>query len=185
MHFFYCYLRLRPSADGEVRAAVPCGAAGHLSAAVLAQQMGLPIRLLAATNANDALVQMLKRGTLRSAAVRQTLSPSMDIMLPYNAWRLLYAASGGDASAVARWQRQCASGTLRLPDATLGWLAERVAVCSVSDGETEETMRAVHEAHAYMLDPHTAVAAAAAARFATAAGGAAALPTVVMACAHP
>ncbi|EOD25551.1 hypothetical protein EMIHUDRAFT_115438 [Emiliania huxleyi CCMP1516] len=90
---------------------------GHLAAGLLAQQMGLPITLLAATNANDALHRLLATGELRAhGTVSQTASPSMDIQardhprspeitrdhprVPYNVWRLLFVASGGDAAAV-------------------------------------------------------------------------------------
>jgi len=55
-------------------------AGGHLAAGLLAQQMGLPITLLAATNANDALHRLLATGELRAhGTVSQTASPSMDI----------------------------------------------------------------------------------------------------------
>ena len=78
VHFFYAYLRREPAASQQVTFAVPCGAAGHLSAGLLAVQMGLPIRLLAATNANDALHRALATGAMRVRGVptQQTTSPS-------------------------------------------------------------------------------------------------------------
>lgn len=45
-------------------------------------------------------------GSLRTSEVRCTVSPSMDVMLPYNAWRLLYVASGGDGASVRQWQKE-------------------------------------------------------------------------------
>lgn len=123
VHFFYLYFRVAsetsvspvspvspappvspvspvlPVPPPPLEVAVPSGAAGHVSAGILAQQMGLPITLLGATNANDALCRLLGAGRLvRGGSVTHTLSPSMDIQMPYNAWRLLYVASGGDGA---------------------------------------------------------------------------------------
>ncbi|KAL1524757.1 hypothetical protein AB1Y20_019640 [Prymnesium parvum] len=184
-HYFYLYLQLCPQADRQIRFAVPCGAAGHLAAGVLAQCMGLPIQLVGATNSNDALCQLLSRGVLPHAAVQPTLSPSMDIMLPYNCWRLLFVASGGDAAAVRRWQRDAAAGTLRLPAAVVEELRRRVTMETVDDAETMQTMRREYGRDGYMLDPHTAVGVAAALRVARRDSPPAAVPTVCLACAHP
>ena len=83
VHYFYAYCRLAPAADRVVRFAVPCGAGGHLASGLLALQMGLPAKLIAATNANDALHRLLSSGVLSRGAssVAQTASPSMDIQV--------------------------------------------------------------------------------------------------------
>ena len=62
---------------------MPCGAGGHLASGLLALQMGLPAKLIAATNANDALHRLLSSGVLSRGAssVAQTASPSMDIQV--------------------------------------------------------------------------------------------------------
>ena len=182
VHYFYAYLRAAPpGATAAVEFAVPCGAAGHLSAGLLALEMGLPARLVAATNSNDALHRLLSSGELRpGAAVRRTVSPSMDIQVPYNCWRLLYAAAGADARAVRRWQADFRSGRLALPESVRGWLAARVRSAPVDDDETLRTMRLVHAAGGPLLDPHTAVGVAAALRERSASG-----TTVCMGCAHP
>ena len=41
--------------------------------------------------------------------------------MPYNVWRLLFVASGGDSAAVRGWQADFAAGTLRLPAAVRAW----------------------------------------------------------------
>lgn len=182
VHFFYFYLKLSPAADLEgVQFAVPCGAGGHLAAGLLAVEMGLPVRLVAAANSNDALHRLLSTGCLRpaDAATRATVSPSMDIQVPYNVWRMLYAASGGDGDAVRAWQRDFARGELRLPRHVTDWLTARVRSGAVTDDETLRTMRCVHEASGYLLDPHTAVGVAAAAL------SPAGLTTIALSCAHP
>ena len=68
VHFFYAYLRRTPRADATLQFAVPCGAGGHLAAGLLALQMGLPARLIAATNANDALHRVLADGALSAGS---------------------------------------------------------------------------------------------------------------------
>lgn len=190
-HFFFVYLRLRPEARGLVEFAVPCGAGGHLAAGLLALQMGLPGRLVAATNANDALHRLLSNGVLMAGVpTKQTVSPSMDIQVPYNVWRLLYVASGGNGAAVRRWQEGLSQrGVLEVPFEVRAWVAQRVRSVAVDDDVTLATMRSVRAVSGYMLDPHTAVGVAAACHtpFAspTAPAAAAVVPPVIcMGCAH-
>ena len=67
--------------------------------------MGLPVtHLHAATNANDVLHHILSRGKTRPKVVDavdtevvSTISPSMDILVPYNLERLVYFATGGNS----------------------------------------------------------------------------------------
>ena len=188
VHFFYAYLRLEPTAEGTVQLAIPCGAAGHLAAGLLAVQMGLPARLLAATNANDALHRILSTGSLQSGVPTvPTVSPSMDIQMPYNLWRLLFVASGADGDAVRGWQAELArTGSLQLPPHICAWMSRHVRSVAVADDEALGTMRAVHAATGYVLDPHTAVGVAAAKRtpFDRDDAGGRAEPLVCMGCAH-
>ena len=187
VHYFYTYLKLRPTADGTVQFAVPCGAGGHLAAGLLALRMGLPARLIASTNANDAMHRLLSTGTLRQGAHTQpTISPSMDIQMPYNVWRMLFVASGGSGAAVRAWQGDLArSHAVQLPEAVRAYTQQYVRSVSVGDGETAATIRHVRAASGYVLDPHTAVGVAAALRspFGRRVDGAAE-PIICMGCAH-
>ena len=188
VHYFYAYLQLEPSAARPAQFAVPCGAGGHLAAGVLAMQMGLPVHLLAATNANDALHRVLSTGRLSAGRETvQTISPSMDIQMPYNVWRLLHWASGGCGTAVRSWQSELASrGEVVIPQELRARIAARVRSVAVGDEETLATMREVHATSGYVLDPHTAVGVAAARRSPFGAGGPASQreATVCMGCAH-
>ena len=47
-------------------------------------------RLVAATNKNGALHDFLQTRTLKRKSETRTVSPSMDICVPYNVWRMLY-----------------------------------------------------------------------------------------------
>ena len=61
---------------------VPSGAAGHVTAGLLAKFMGLPIdSLLIATNANDVLHTMVTLGRLAKTSAVKTLSNAMDIQV--------------------------------------------------------------------------------------------------------
>eukprot|EP00750_Incisomonas_marina_P008463 INCI15483.1.p1 GENE.INCI15483.1~~INCI15483.1.p1 ORF type:complete len:242 (-),score=34.19 INCI15483.1:1009-1734(-) len=61
--------------------AVPCGAAGNLASGLLAAQLGLPLKFIAATNSNDALHRVLSGNMLRRMDTTRTVSPSMDIQV--------------------------------------------------------------------------------------------------------
>ena len=63
--------------------AIPTGAAGHVTAGLIAKLMGLPIdELVMAVNANDVLHTMMTDGVLvKGADVHHTASPAMDIQV--------------------------------------------------------------------------------------------------------
>ena len=106
VHFFYTYLRVCPEATREVSFVVPSGAAGHVCAGALALRMGLPAsRLVAATNSNDALHRLLDGGKFSPAPASTTASPSMDIQVPYNMYRLFALASGAGCAGQDPTQR--------------------------------------------------------------------------------
>ena len=109
VHYFYAYLRLNRTVadDIDVAFSVPTGAAGHVSAGVIATKMGLPVtRLCAATNANDVLHRMLSAPAgfpvdiSVGGPVRQTTSPSMDILIPYNLEVRVCEASEADRTSL-------------------------------------------------------------------------------------
>jgi threonine synthase len=76
------------------------------------------------------------------------------------------------------------SGEFELPAAALERIRSGFAAERVDEDQTRETMRGVHERAGYVLDPHTAVGVAAAARR-WGAAGAVATPVVMLATAHP
>jgi threonine synthase len=156
---------------------VPTGNFGDAFAGEAAMRMGLDIeRLIVATNANDIMARALNEGIYEAGAARHTLSPSMDIQVASNFERVLFEASGRDAGfvrdAMAVFARE---RRLALPAPIRAALAQRYAGVAVSDGETLAAMSEVHAATGRLIDPHTAVAVAAA-------GGG---PDVVLSTAHP
>lgn len=191
-HIVWTYLRCSETDSDEVRFFVPTGAAGHLTSCILARKMGVNLRATACTNANEILVEFVEQGRLRARdAVLSTLSPSMDIAVPYNIERVLHLVSGGDAGLVRSWMHDFKAGKeLELGPDLHGALrgAFGVAATKTTDAEVLAAIRAysLDAAPPILLDPHTAVAAHAAKEALEGSdglGGAAAC--VVMACAHP
>lgn len=184
VHYFYSFLRVCPAAAGMASFFVPTGAAGHISAGVLAVQMGLPAeRLCAATNENDIMHQFISTGTLqKSGAVAQTNSPSMDIQVPYNIERLMYIMTAGNSRQVIAWMNEFKStGRLRLSWEEMRPLRDLgLTSAMATSSRVLEVISAVQCCGGYMLDPHTAVGVAAFLDMPQAQG-----PSVCMACAHP
>jgi threonine synthase len=103
----------------------------------------------------------------------------MDIQVASNFERALFEASGRDASWTEAAMNDFARDRkLVLPPKVLAGLRERYSAFASNDAETLSTIRRVHEKTGRILDPHTAVAAAAAAR-------ADAQPVVILSTAHP
>ena len=66
-----------------------------------ARAMGLPIeRLVVGTNRNDILARFFATGTMATAGVTPTISPSMDIQISSNFERLLFDLYDRDGAAL-------------------------------------------------------------------------------------
>jgi threonine synthase len=163
--------------------AVPTGNFGNVYAAHLARAMGLPIeRLVLATNANDILARYLASGDMSIAGVTPSLSPSMDIQVASNFERLLFELKGRNGAAVteaiAAFRRDGA-----LPPDDQAWQAasKYFAGHRVDDDGTLAEIGDTYKRTGMLLDPHTAVAVAAARAHAKDSGA----PMVALATAHP
>jgi threonine synthase len=144
--------------------------------------MGLPVaRLVIATNLNDSLVRVLGSGVYEPKGVIATSSPSMDIQLASNFERLLFELAGRDAARVrALMDELRQKGSFRLNETELASLRELFAAHAVGEHETEMTIRGLVEETGVLIDPHTAVAVAAAR-----AESGSPWPMVVLSTAHP
>ena len=110
---------------------VPCGNFGNLTAGLIAQRMGAPIRrFIAATNSNDTVPRYLNSGQWQPHATVSTLSNAMDVSRPNN------------------WPRV---------EALLAKGAGPVAAVAVSELQTEEALLQLAAA-GYQCEPHGAVA---------------------------
>jgi threonine synthase len=162
---------------------VPTGNFGNIFAGYAAQAMGLPIsRFVVASNRNDVLTSFFNDGTMTIGEVHPTWSPSMDIQVSSNLERLLFELHERSGAAVdGMMKRFRAEGHVSLEARQRQrlrrhWVGERV-----DDDQTIATIRRTYEDHGIVLDPHSAVAVAAAARR----GAPADDPMVVLATAHP
>ena len=160
---------------------VPTGNFGDVFAGEAAMRMGLPVeRLVIATNENAILSRALNDGIYLSGDVHRTLSPSMDIQVASNFERTLFEASGRDAQWTQRAMAEfAATRQLQLPDAVLKNLRARYSASSVNDAQTVAAIARFYKQHSRLIDPHTAVAVAAADRLD------AKTPVVVLSTAHP
>ena len=168
----------------KVSFAVPTGNFGDVLAGHIARGMGLPVeQLLIATNANDILARTFATGRSEPRRVEATQSPSMDIQVSSNFERLLFEAYGRDGAAIrALMASQARSGRFEIAAEPLAAVRAGFAVASTSEEETTAEMARTWRESGYMLDPHTAVAVAAARPALRAAPQ---TPMVVLGTAHP
>ncbi|MBX3550315.1 MAG: threonine synthase [Xanthobacteraceae bacterium] len=170
--------------EKKVTFAVPTGNFGDIFAGYVAAKMGLPIeRLIVATNVNDILARTLESGVYEVRAVVATSSPAMDIQVSSNFERLLFDASGRDPGAVREAMKSLsAKGSFTLGEQALANMRALLSASRADENETRETIRDVHKATGYVLDPHTAVGVAVARKLEAGKG---ASPLVVLGTAHP
>lgn len=168
--------------DRPVSFTVPTGNFGDIFAGYAAKKMGLPIdRLIIATNDNDILARTLATGEYRMKGVLSTTSPSMDIQVSSNFERLLFEASGRDASTVRRYMNGLKqSGAFTIEAGEIAKIRSEFDAGRATMDEVAATIRTTLAASGYLLDPHTAAAVH------VAAGKAAGeVPMVVLGTAHP
>jgi len=163
---------------------VPTGNFGDAFAGYAARRMGLPVeRIIAAVNANDIVGRALEDGRYVRGEVRMTQSPAMDIQVSSNFERLYFEASERDGMETARaFSAFGQLGAIDIPPRGLAAMRQLFRGAVVNEDETARTMLATLNETGELVDPHTAVALAAAAR-----GGLSepATPLVVLSTAHP
>ncbi|MET0392697.1 MAG: threonine synthase [Chitinophagaceae bacterium] len=136
---FYYFLAWKQWADKEHPPviSVPSGNFGNICAGILAHRSGLPAaHFIAACNANDLVTRYLN-GPVHSLEPRPaipTLSNAMDVGNPSNFIRIL-----------------------ELFHHDFPELKNKLSSYSISDAETEATLREVYDRHHYLADPHGAV----------------------------
>lgn len=127
-YYFEAVAQLPQAARNQLVLAVPSGNFGNLTAGLLAQAMGLPVkRFIAATNANDTVPRYLATKEWAPRETVATLSNSMDVSRPNNWPRIeeLYRRKECQMPLLAYGavSDEAVSDTLRTLD-TLGYLCE-------------------------------------------------------------
>jgi len=164
---------------------VPTGNFGNVYAAHIARRMGLPIdRLVIGTNRNDILARYFATGRMEIASVEPSFSPSMDIQVPSNFERLLFELKGCSGAAAGDQIRLFRENG-RMPEDDQAWRMARglFSAHKVDDTQTMDTIGKTYVRSGVLIDPHTAVAVAAAQAEIRAGNNGA--PMIALACAHP
>jgi threonine synthase len=167
VYYFLSYFHIQAISPGaRIQYVVPTGNFGDVLAGYYAKHMGLPMdKLVIATNSNDILARFWKTGRYErveleaeaalaaladgasngkqsAVAVKETLSPAMDILVSSNferlLWHLAYEAEGGGSvdaacAVVDGWMKSVKSnGRVEVPGNVLqlarrDFTAERVS----------------------------------------------------------
>ncbi len=167
VYYVYSYAQLLKQeeiTDGEkINVCVPTGNFGNILAAFYAKLMGLPInKLICASNENKVLFDFFGSGTYdRNRDFILTSSPSMDILISSNLERLIYRVAGNDDRRNAELMEMLSGkGHYSLTDSEKEGLKDFVGKFA-SEDECFKRIRNTFEDCGYVLDTHTAVAAAA------------------------
>ena len=163
---------------------VPTGNFGDAFAGYVAKRMGLPVeRVIVGTNGNDILARALEGGEYSRGQVVATQSPAMDIQIASNFERLFYEATTRDSDVTAAAFRAFAErSSIRIPPAALASMRELFVGTAVSEDETTRAIISTFNETGELIDPHTAVAVAAARRIGPAK---ATTPVIALSTAHP
>jgi len=169
--------------DRPVSFAVPTGNFGNVYAGYAARAMGLPIdRFIVGSNVNDILPRFFDSGALTMAGVTPTISPSMDIQVSSNFERFLFELYGRDGAVTALAMTEFRkAGSLSVGDNLWKKARETFDGHRLDDRETKRVIGEVYESSGYLLDPHSAIAVAAAREK----PGDPSVPVVALATAHP
>jgi threonine synthase len=168
----------------KVAFCAPTGNFGDAYSGWVAHRMGLPIeRIVVATNANDILARALASGRYARGEVTATTSPAMDIQAASNFERLYFETAERDGVDTARALGAFAGrGVIDIPPRGLAAMRGLFTGAAVSEAETARTILSTLNETGELVDPHTAVGLAAAARVGPVDP---ATPMVTLATAHP
>jgi len=147
---YYFYAASRLAQPGEpVVFSVPSGNFGDMMGAVVARQMGLPVKkLIVPVNDNDAFPKFLSSGHYEKISPsRNSVSNAMNVGHPSNLVRLV-AVYGGQMDETGKIHK--------LPD--LAAMRRDLFSSSVSDERTRATIREVWDKYKLLLEAHGAVA---------------------------
>ena len=164
VYYFQAYLSLLEQGEispGEkINFVVPTGNFGNILAGWYAYRMGLPVnKLVCASNENKILTDFFRSGSYDlHREFKQTISPSMDILISSNLERFLFEMTGHDAVKINRWMTELKeTGCFEVDAGTREFMGK---ILSAGFADEEETLKAIKDVFtrcAYLLDTHTAV----------------------------
>jgi threonine synthase len=162
-YYLYAFTQIKKQLRGGLMFSVPSGNFGNLIAGLYAWKFGMPVNgFIAAMNVNNAFGDFIRGQEFRSRPLVATNSPALDVSVPANYERLLSFYE--EAPAVMR---------------------NMVYPASINDELTLNTMEKVWKQYHVLVDPHTAVAFAAAESLSISREWNGQVHTVVLATGHP
>lgn len=166
VYYVYSYAKLLENEQiqkgEEINVVVPTGNFGNILAAFYAKNMGIPIaKLICASNDNKVLYDFFQTGVYdKNREFILTTSPSMDILISSNLERLIFKISGEDAAKNAQFMASLSGeGKYEITENMKSQLKDFYGNYATED-ETAATIRDLYEQTGYIIDTHTAVAAA-------------------------
>lgn len=166
VYYVYAYAQLlkedRIAAGEAINVVVPTGNFGNILAAFYAKNMGLPIRkLICASNDNKVLYDFIRTGEYdKNREFVLTSSPSMDILISSNLERLIYRIAGNDAQKNADLMKSLnGEGRYEITEEMKGQLSDFYGNFATQE-ECAAKIKSLYEDTGYVIDTHTAVAAA-------------------------
>ena len=166
VYYVYAYTRLLKAGkimQGEaINVVVPTGNFGNILAAFYAKNMGLPIhKLICASNDNKVLYDFFSTGAYdKNREFMLTSSPSMDILISSNLERLIYRIAGEDAEKNGALMAALnGSGRYEITDDMKAQLSDFYGNYA-AEAEVAASIRRIYQDCGYVIDTHTAVAAA-------------------------
>jgi len=139
-YYLYAFVKIKKQISGGLFFSVPSGNFGNLISGLYAWKFGLPVNgFIAAMNANDPFGDFIRGMEFRPRPVVATNSPALDVSVPSNYAR--FSSFYEEAPAVMR---------------------NIVFPASIGDTATLKAMELAWTQYGILLDPHGAVALAAA-----------------------
>jgi threonine synthase len=162
-YYLYAFIRIKKYLKGALVFSVPSGNFGNLMAGLYAWKFGMPVNgFIAAMNANNAFGDFIRGNQFTPRPPVDTNSPALDVSVPANYERFLSFYE--EAPAV---------------------MHNMVFSASIDDRLTLKTMEQVWKKYHILMDPHTAVAFAAAESLSASRGWSDHIHTVILATSHP
>jgi threonine synthase len=148
VYYFYAASRLAPT-GAPIVFSIPSGNFGDMMGAVVAREMGLPVKkIVASVNDNDAFPKFLQSGVYQKISPsRNSVSNAMNVGHPSNLARLV-AIYGGQMDETGKIHRQ--------PD--LAAMRRDVFSSSISDERTRKSLKDFWNKYQILLEPHGVVA---------------------------
>ena len=137
-YYFYAYAQLdKIGKADDLVISVPSGNFGNITAGLIANWMGLPVkRFIAANNRNDVFLDYLNTGRYTPRPSIATIANAMDVGAPSNFARII------DLFSI-------------YPDPHKA-IRKKISGYTYTDEEIADTMRHVYKQHEYIVDPHGA-----------------------------